>query len=286
MRRPTTPRFDCNEDVWKTLELLTLAATIPAFYMAMLALDRATFSALYGLAALLSASVMWKERRLACLGGPSQHRRDTRPVSHHLSALLVSVLVLSAVLPPGDSLDLLGVRLVTAAFVILRMGQSLWPRWAGLTHLLSLAMGVLGLCGMGFWWLEPQVHSLGEGMWLAFTTAATVGYGDIVPTTPASKIFAVFVVLLGFAALSLVTAAIAAMWVQSDEERMEDEILLDLHRQLKLVRDELASMKQLMVQASSVSASPDATAHPGPQADDGQAMSLPRGKMDRDQATS
>jgi voltage-gated potassium channel len=84
---------------------------------------------------------------------------------------------------------------------------------------------------------------LGDGLWLAFTTAATVGYGDIVPSTPASKIFAVFVVLLGFAVLSLVTASIAAMWVESHERRIEREILHDLHAQVRALRQDIAELR-------------------------------------------
>jgi voltage-gated potassium channel len=79
---------------------------------------------------------------------------------------------------------------------------------------------------------------------LAFTTAATVGYGDIVPTTAASKIFSVLVVLLGYGVLSLVTAAIAAMWVESDERRIEREILRHLHQQLRALRDDLVTLRQ------------------------------------------
>jgi voltage-gated potassium channel len=113
-------------------------------------------------------------------------------------------------------------------------------------RMLGLALAVLALSGVGFWWLEPRAHTLGDGMWLAFTTAATVGYGDIVPTTAASKIFSVFVVLLGYGVLSLVTAAIAAMWVESDERRMEREILRDLHQQVRAVRDDLVTLRQEM----------------------------------------
>jgi voltage-gated potassium channel len=102
---------------------------------------------------------------------------------------------------------------------------------------------VLGFCGVGFWALEPRVHSLGDGMWLAFTTAATVGYGDIVPSTPASKIFSVFVVLLGYAVLSLVTAAIAAFWVESSEREMEADILRAMHAELRELRDEVAALR-------------------------------------------
>lgn len=221
------------------LELLALALTVPAFYMAALAYPHSAHALLYGLAALACALVLGRERGL-----PHQARHATR----HLSVLLVGALVLSAALPAGDSMGLVAMRLFTAALVILRMGQSVRPRlWRGsMAHLLSLAIGVLSLCGLGFWWLEPNVHSLGDGMWLAFTTAATVGYGDIVPTTNASKIFAVFVVLLGVSALSLVTAAIAAMWVRSGEKQIEHEILHDLHRQLNQVHQELSALKQLV----------------------------------------
>jgi voltage-gated potassium channel len=103
---------------------------------------------------------------------------------------------------------------------------------------------VLCFCGVGFWALEPRVRTLGDGLWLAFTTAATVGYGDIVPSTPAAKIFAVFVVLLGYAVLSLVTAAIAAMWVETSERRLEHDILRQVHAEVSALRAELAALRE------------------------------------------
>lgn len=117
--------------------------------------------------------------------------------------------------------------------------------WRGLLpQRLALGIGVLGLCGLGFWWLEPRALTFGDGLWLAFTTAATVGYGDIVPSTSASKIFAVFVVLMGLAVLSAVTASISALWVQTEERRIEHEVLQDLHRELQGIRDELAALRR------------------------------------------
>ena len=81
-------------------------------------------------------------------------------------------------------------------------------------------------------------------MWLAFATAATVGYGDIVPTTTASRIFSVFVVLLGFGVLSLVTAALAAAWVETEERRIEREILHDMRREMATVREQVQSLRE------------------------------------------
>ena len=225
----------------RRIEWIALIATIPAFYMAMLSVNRPITMLLYGLACAASSAVIWIEVRRAW----RQASRGSLYARHQLGLLLAGALLLSTVLPAGDAMDLLGVRLATAMLVLLRLGESLQPRlWrGGLPYVLTLAIGVLGLCGLGFWLLEPRAQTFGDGLWLAFTTAATVGYGDIVPSTPAAKIFAVFVVLMGFAVLSTVTASIAAMWVQSEERRIEREILHDLHLQLKSIRDELTLLR-------------------------------------------
>lgn len=109
----------------------------------------------------------------------------------------------------------------------------------GLVHLLLIAVAVLAASGAGFYWLEPTVDSYGEGLWLAFSSAATVGYGDIYPTTPASRIFSVFIVLLGYAVLSLVTATIAALFIGEGEEDLRRE----LHRDMRELRHEIAELR-------------------------------------------
>jgi voltage-gated potassium channel len=170
-----------------------------------------------------------------------------------LQALLAAGLLVCAALPSSLVSPLaLAARGFTSLLTLaltLHAWRHLLAR-GSLPHVLTLALGVLGLCGAGFWWLEPRVASFSDGLWLAFTTAATVGYGDLVPTTPASKIFAVFVVLLGYAVLSLVTAAIAAMWVESQEMRIEREILRDLHAQIGALRREVAALHDSRVGAS------------------------------------
>lgn len=227
----------------RRIEWVALLGTIPAFYLAMLSSQRIVAVILYLAAFMASAFATWTDA-VAAHKHPASSR--DRHGQRQLGMLLSMSLLLSAVLPQGDQPDLLILRLGTAALVILRWGEAILPSsWrGGLPHLLGLGIGVLSLCGLGFWWLEPRVHTFGDGLWLAFTTAATVGYGDIVPSTPASKIFAVFVVLTGFAVLSLVTASIAAVWVQTEERKIEHEILRDLHRELRGLRDEVAAMRR------------------------------------------
>jgi voltage-gated potassium channel len=112
----------------------------------------------------------------------------------------------------------------------------------GLLYSLLLCVLIMGLGGVGFWLIEPRAHTLSDGLWLAFTTAATVGYGDIVPSTYASRAFAVLVVLLGLAVLSLATASVAAMFVETEERQIERDLLREigaLRAELRALRDEV-----------------------------------------------
>jgi voltage-gated potassium channel len=103
---------------------------------------------------------------------------------------------------------------------------------------LALSLTILLLGGVGFWVLEPKVETLSDGLWLAFTTAATVGYGDIVPSTHSSRAFAVVVVMLGLAVLSLVTASVAAVFVGNEERDIERELM----QEIRALRAEVAAL--------------------------------------------
>ena len=103
---------------------------------------------------------------------------------------------------------------------------------------LALSLTILLLGGVGFWVLEPKVETLSDGLWLAFTTAATVGYGDLVPSTHSSRAFAVVVVMLGLAVLSLVTASVAAVFVGNEERDIERELM----QEIRALRAEVAAL--------------------------------------------
>jgi voltage-gated potassium channel len=113
-----------------------------------------------------------------------------------------------------------------------------------LLYSLAISMLILFAGGFGFWVLDPRVLTLSDGLWLAFTTAATVGYGDMVPSTHASRAFAVVVVLLGLAVLSLVTASVAALFVQKDVHDEEREIEKELMREIRSVREEVSALRR------------------------------------------
>jgi voltage-gated potassium channel len=114
----------------------------------------------------------------------------------------------------------------------------------GVIYSLILCGVILLLGGAGFWLLDPGVHTFADGLWLAFTTAAPVGYGDVVPSTHASRMFAVVVVLLGLAVLSLATASLAAIFVEKDVEQGEElQIEHELMREIRHLREEVQSLR-------------------------------------------
>ena len=62
------------------------------------------------------------------------------------------------------------------------------------------------------------------GMWWGVQTITTIGYGDIVPTTLVGRIVASFVMILGVAFVSIVTALIVSDLVVRREAEQEEEL--------------------------------------------------------------
>jgi voltage-gated potassium channel len=116
----------------------------------------------------------------------------------------------------------------------------------GLWYSLALCLVIMLFGGAGFWLLEPDVVTLQDGLWLAFTTAATVGYGDVVPHTHAGRVFAALMVLLGLSVLSLVTASLAAIFVEQEVEAEvqagERQIERELMNEIRMLREQVRAL--------------------------------------------
>ncbi len=68
------------------------------------------------------------------------------------------------------------------------------------------------------------ISGLADGIWWAFVTCTTVGYGDEFPITGSGRVLAVVLMLVGISGLSVITANVAAFFVSGDVEGETDEI--------------------------------------------------------------
>jgi len=75
---------------------------------------------------------------------------------------------------------------------------------------MALVFGLVFVFGTATFLLEhghnPQFGELQDGLWWAFVTMTTVGYGDVVPITPGGRIVAVMGMVFGIIVYSLVVA--------------------------------------------------------------------------------
>jgi voltage-gated potassium channel len=64
---------------------------------------------------------------------------------------------------------------------------------------------------------EGSIKSFGDAVWWAITTVTTVGYGDAFPITPEGRGVAIFLMIAGIVFYGILTANLAAYFVESDE---------------------------------------------------------------------
>lgn len=65
-----------------------------------------------------------------------------------------------------------------------------------------------------------NIKSFEDGFWWAITTVTTVGYGDRFPTSTEGRFIAFCLMLLGISLLGVLTATVAAWFVQMSQEEV------------------------------------------------------------------
>ena len=72
--------------------------------------------------------------------------------------------------------------------------------------------------------VDPKdFHSYGDGVWWAIVTLGTVGYGDIVPTTPWGRVLGSIVIVVGVTFLAFLTATVTSLFVSTAQEEKDAE---------------------------------------------------------------
>ncbi len=82
----------------------------------------------------------------------------------------------------------------------------------------SALVGVLGYGTVGAYALRdqfPKVNSVLDAFYFTLVTASTVGYGDLVPSTPEARLFTLTLVVLGPASFGVAIGALLAPFIES-----------------------------------------------------------------------
>jgi voltage-gated potassium channel Kch len=68
---------------------------------------------------------------------------------------------------------------------------------------------------------HKDFHTFGDGVWWAIVTLATVGYGDIVPTTSWGRFLGSIVIVVGVTFLSFLTATVTSLFVSREQDERD-----------------------------------------------------------------
>jgi voltage-gated potassium channel len=84
------------------------------------------------------------------------------------------------------------------------------------------------------------IASFADAIWWALTTVTTVGYGDTYPVTVLGRGVAVFLMLAGISLFGLLTANIAALFVEDEAADRQREMLTEIQQRLTRIEQLLA----------------------------------------------
>ncbi len=106
----------------------------------------------------------------------------------------------------------------------------------------TLVLAVIG--GVLVWAVDrEEFPNLGLALWWSVQTVTTVGYGDYVPSNTEGRIIGGLVMLIGIGFLAVVTASIAAIFVES--RRREVEADADEHPLAPRIEEIVARLDRL-----------------------------------------
>ena len=103
----------------------------------------------------------------------------------------------------------------------------------------------LFICAAIVWIFDPQIATYRDALWYCYAVITTIGFGDVLATSPISRIVSVILSVYAALVLAIVTGVIVNFYMQVVEMRQSETItsLLDRLEHLpEMSRDELEKL--------------------------------------------
>ena len=81
---------------------------------------------------------------------------------------------------------------------------------------------ILVVSGLLISGIDPAFETPWDGLWWAWVTVTTVGYGDLVPETMEGRLFGSLLILMGVAMFSMLTASFSVFFIEQDERELTE----------------------------------------------------------------
>ncbi len=102
------------------------------------------------------------------------------------------------------------------------------------TSIASAVFTLVILIGFGTWAFRLlESWSWAESFYFSVATLTTVGYGDIHPTTDASRVFTAIYILVGVGIVIAALTSIGSRYLSTQEHELSDNITRRLRRRAK-----------------------------------------------------
>lgn len=90
---------------------------------------------------------------------------------------------------------------------------------------------------------RSMVHSFPDALFLAFTTATTVGYSQMKAVSPEGQIIAGLVIFVGLGLLTAASGRLTSIWIDNSSQQAQDDLLRDIRDQLRSSESRLAAIE-------------------------------------------